>query len=93
MREREVESAFVRAGERRGCWILKFAILGRRGFPDRLCLAPGGRVAFCELKRPSGEKGPLQDWVHRKLRELGFNVAVIDHPSDVEHFYVAWLGR
>lgn len=48
-----------------------------RGWPDRLCLLPGGRLVWVELKRPvGGQFEPLQLRIHAKLRALGFRVAV-----------------
>lgn len=92
MRESVVESTFCRDAEDWGVWAVKLAVLGISGFPDRLCMAPGGRVAFVELKRPKGAPRALQGWIHRRLRALGFLVAVIDRPEDVAPFFAAWLG-
>jgi hypothetical protein len=91
VRESVVERALVRAGEARGVLVLKLRILGRSGFPDRICLAPAGRVAFVELKRPGEEPRPLQRRVHRLLRRRAFLVAVIDKPEDCEPFFAEWL--
>ena len=91
MRERVVESALVRKAEGRGVWAVKLTVLGHAGFPDRLCLAPGGRVVFVELKRPGGAPRALQRWVHRRLRDLGFRVAVIDSPAAAVAFFDEWL--
>lgn len=91
MLESSVETAFVRAAETRGVWAIK--LLGLAGLPDRLCLAPRGRAAFVELKRPGEKPRPLQLWVHRKLRRLGFLVAVIDQSKDAAAFFDDWLGH
>lgn len=48
------------------------------GIPDRLLLAPGGRVAFLEFKTPVGDLSKMQVWWRRKLQELGFFAACID---------------
>ena len=93
MLEQAVERALKREAKRRGVWALKLSVLGHAGFPDRLCLAPGGRVAFVELKRPGAVPRALQRWVHRRLRDLGFRVAVIDCPEEVGAFLREWLDR
>jgi hypothetical protein len=48
------------------------------GLPDRLCLLPGARVIFAEIKTTGEDPSKLQLIVHRKLRKLGFTVLVID---------------
>lgn len=59
----------------------KFEVKGRRGYPDRIGLLPGGRVLFCEAKAPG--KKPRADQLSRirKLRRLGFSVAIVDTPD------------
>jgi hypothetical protein len=48
------------------------------GLPDRMCLLPGGRIIFVELKTTGKLPTRIQIIVHRKLRDLGFVVLVID---------------
>ena len=90
--EGPVERAIVRAAERRGGWAPK-AGQGIGGFPDRTLFMPGGRLALVEAKTPGEKPGPLQGWVHDRLRRLGFRVVVIDRVEDVEPFFVEWLGE
>ena len=78
IRERDVEQALVRAVRRSGGLCLKFVSPGWDGAPDRLCLWPGGRAAFVELKAPGKKPRPLQERRLRLLREMGFKVAVVD---------------
>lgn len=92
MAERSVEAEFVRQGGARGVWVLKFVSPGVAGVPDRVCLAPGGKVAFVELKRRGAVPRALQRWVHRRLRHLGFRVAVVDTHEGCEQFFREWLG-
>jgi hypothetical protein len=49
-----------------------------RGLPDRLCLLPGGRVLFVEVKTTGEKPRPIQVLMHMTLRRLGFQVEVID---------------
>ena len=90
--ERAVERAFTEEAKRRGAWALKLAVLGVAGFPDRCVLAPGGRIAFLELKRPGERPRALQEWIHDRLRAFGFRVDVIDRTAAVAPFFDGWLA-
>ena len=82
--EREVERALIRAVKRAGGKCLKFVSSGCAGVPDRICLLPGGRVFFAEVKRPGGKPRPLQEKRHSELRKLGFEVYVIDGKEECD---------
>ena len=60
----------------------KFVVPGMSGVPDRIALLRGGRVLFVELKRPGAKPRKLQEWVHRKMRALGFRVCVFDNADE-----------
>jgi hypothetical protein len=55
------------------------------GYPDRLCILPGPRYFFVEVKSESKEPEPLQLIVHDELRELGCHVYVVHTKSEVDH--------
>ena len=82
--ERDVERALIRAVRRAGGVCLKFTSPGWAGAPDRLCLLPGGRIFFAEVKRPGGKPRPLQLKRHEELRRLGFMVRVIDSKEECD---------
>ncbi len=48
------------------------------GLPDRLCLFPGGKLVFVELKTTKKKPRKIQLHVHTLLRNLGFRVETID---------------
>lgn len=56
------------------------------GLPDRLCLFPGGKIAFVELKTTDEKPRRIQVFMHNKLRALGFRVEVIDTVQGVNEF-------
>lgn len=56
------------------------------GLPDRLCLFPGGKLAFIELKTTGEKPKRIQIFMHKKLRALGFRVEVIDTVEGVINF-------
>lgn len=72
MRESAVEARLRKGVERAGGRCLKFVSPGHTGVPDRIILMPGGRVYFAELKAPGEKERPRQEYVQRKLAELGF---------------------
>ena len=79
VRERDVERALIRQVRKAGGLCLKFVSPGWDGAPDRVCLWPGGRITFVELKAPGKKPRPLQIRRIEQLRELGFEVTVVDN--------------
>lgn len=72
--EKEIEQKLRKMIEHHGGLCLKWVCPGWLGVPDRICLLPGGRVVFVELKRPDGKGkvGAMQKWWARRLNSLGF---------------------
>ena len=56
------------------------------GLPDRMCLFPGSKIAFVELKTTGEKPKKIQLYMHDKLRKLGFRVFVIDNVQEVKNF-------
>lgn len=83
MLESFIERKLVNAVRKLGGQCPKFVSPGTVGVPDRIILLPGGVIAFAEIKAPGEQPCPLQEHRHRQLRELGFTVLVIDHPSQI----------
>lgn len=69
MRESEIEARVVRHAKRRGCLCYKWSSPSQRGVPDRIIIAPSGRVLFLELKRPGEQPSPLQFHEIQKLKK------------------------
>jgi hypothetical protein len=92
VKEHTIEATFIREGERRDVVVVKFAVDGRAGFPDRICLTRDNRVAFAEIKKPGEEPDPRQRYVIAALRARGFRVAVIDQHRQCRQFFEEWLG-
>ena len=84
MREKNIETALVRATRNRGGICPKFTSPGMDGMPDRLVLLPHGRFCFVEVKAPGEKPRPLQVHRHKQLRRLGFKVYVLDGFEQIE---------
>ena len=76
--ENDIELRLVHGIEQLGGLCIK---VGQDGWPDRLCVLPGGRVCWVELKRPDGSASGPQRWRAVQLRRLGQRV---ERPSSAE---------
>lgn len=83
MRERTLELKLVKETRKRGGVALKFVSPSFAGMPDRLVLLPHQVMGFVEVKAPGKKPRPLQVKRHEKLRELGFQVFVLDSLEDI----------
>ena len=64
----EVEKTII------GAACMKWVCPGYSGVPDRMILLPGGKIVFVELKAPGKHERARQEYVHTRLRKLGFTV-------------------
>ena len=62
-------------------------VLHREGFPDLSVYMPGPRTVFIEVKIPGEKPLPKQLEIHTQLRDLGFEVLVVQSVQEV----VDWL--
>lgn len=92
MRESKIEMHLREQIEAIGGLCYKFVSPGRRNVPDRIVLwsdDPGyspPRTVFIELKAPGKKPTPGQLREHERLRELGFQVEVLDSIEAVDNF-------
>ena len=85
MRESKTEKYLRESVEARGALCYKLAIIGKRNFPDRTILAPGGVIFFIELKVPNKDATRTQSWFHRLLKRLGFRIYICKTKEDVDN--------
>jgi hypothetical protein len=78
MRESKIEKEFKKEAEKNGWWCLKMRVVNHAGFPDRVLLRHPGVVRFVEVKAPGKTLRPLQKFVFKKLKNLGFDCYVLD---------------
>ena len=79
MLEKQIESKVCEYARSKGVLAYKFTSPARAAVPDRLFIAPDGRVWFCEFKRAGAKPTAAQDREHTRLRQQNVNVFVIDN--------------
>lgn len=84
--ERELEAWFTRQCKKLGLMTLKIQQRMGRGYPDRLLMLPGDRVAWAELKTLTGKLSPRQTLVHAQLRDAGHSVVVLRTKAEITEF-------
>lgn len=88
--ESSIEKYFKAQCEKRGWLCLKFVSPSRRGVPDRLVIRSCARMAFVELKRPSGRLSILQMAMIRRLKAFGVEVHVIWSKEEAQALIRRW---
>ena len=86
MLEKELEKKFVNILRKRGCIVYKFVSPGNAGVPDRLVIAPDGKVHFAELKRKGKLLRPLQVMQARRLAKNNVKVHLVDSMEAIQAF-------
>lgn len=76
--EKVIERKLVDLVKRSGGMCIKLLSTHLTGLPDRMCLLPGSKITFVELKSTGEKPRPSQVYIHKKLRALGFNIEVVD---------------
>lgn len=84
--EKAIERKLVELVKANGGMCIKLLCDQLTGLPDRLCLFPGHKMAFVELKTTGKKPRRIQIFVHNKLKALGFRVEIIDTIIGVKQF-------
>lgn len=84
--EKVVERKLVELVKINGGMCIKLLCDQLIGLPDRMCLFPGHKIVFVELKTTGRKPKRIQMYMHNKLRALGFRVEVIDTVESVVNF-------
>lgn len=82
MLEKQIEQRVCDYAKGKGWLVYKFTSPNRAAVPDRLFIAPGGRVIFIEFKREGQKPTAPQAREHERLRAQGVQVYVIDNVVD-----------
>ena len=84
--EKLVERKLVELVKLNGGMCIKLLSNHMLGLPDRMCLFPGAKIVFVELKTTGEKPKKIQVYMHDKIRKLGFAVFVIDSVQQVQGF-------
>ena len=86
--ESYIEKHVVKAAEAAGFMQRKISYVNRRGAPDRFFFGPGGRLILVEFKKGGEKPEPHQEREIARLRNLGFEVHVIDNVADGRALFI-----
>lgn len=89
MLELRIEQYLVARAAQRGGIALKHGV---QGWPDRIVILPGGRIGWCELKRPGEQLRALQVARAQDLASRGVLCGMCDSLSSVDAFIEALLS-
>ena len=81
--EKYLESKLRKDIEAIGGYCFKFVPQFISGIPDRICLLPGGIMFFAEVKTTKQTPRKLQQMWHKRFRNLGFRVEIIDTSEQI----------
>lgn len=84
--EKVIERKLVELVKLNGGMCIKLLCDQLIGLPDRMCLFPGHKIVFVELKTTGRKPKRIQAYMHNKLRALGFRVEVIDTVESAINF-------
>lgn len=79
MLEKDIENCICEYAKKRHVLPYKFTSPNRAAVPDRMFIAPGGRIWFCEFKQSGKKPTPQQEREHIRLRKQGAIVFVVDN--------------
>lgn len=91
--EKVIERKLVELVKINGGMCIKLLCDQLIGLPDRMCLFPGHKIVFVELKTTGRKPKRIQMYMHNKLRALGFRVEVIDTVESVINFVETILNN
>lgn len=86
MLEKDLEKQLVKHVEKAGglCW--KFTSPGTVGVPDRVCILPGGKVVFVEMKQQFGRLANIQKYRLEQLQARGCDARVVKGEKQLKEF-------
>jgi hypothetical protein len=90
--EKDIEGKVCEYARSKGVLAYKFTSPARAAVPDRLFIAPDGRVWFCEFKAEGKKPTPAQEREHTRLRQQKVIVLVIDNVIEGKNMIDLMVG-
>ena len=84
--EKDIERYLTKGIEKLGGKCYKWVSTNANGVPDRIVLLPKGIIIFVELKDYKGKVSELQKVQHRIIKNLGFQVYILNSKERVNEF-------
>lgn len=81
--EKLIEQKLVAEVKKRGGICPKWVSTGFVGVPDRLVFLPDGKFAMVEVKSTGKKPRPIQIARHKCLKDLGFQVYILDEIEQI----------
>lgn len=91
--EKVIERTLVENIKKLNGMCIKLLCYNIIGLPDRLCLLPGGQIFFVELKTTGKKPRKIQNYLHDKIRALGFKVYIIDTVVGAHELCAEYVNR
>ena len=95
MLEKQIEAKVCDYAKTKNVLAYKFTSPARAAVPDRMFVAPDGRVWFCEFKRAGQKPTAAQEREHLRLRDHKVNVFVIVNVDEgktmIDLMLVEWM--
>ncbi len=86
MREANIERYLVQCAAQIGGELRKVRWIGRHAAPDRVLMLDGATI-WIELKAPGETPKRHQAREHKRMRDMGQRVEVIDSPAQVDALF------
>jgi len=89
--EKDIEAQVVKHARSCGIKARKMNGLGYKAWPDHVFFGPGQTTLFIEFKKPGEQPSKLQLKLHQELREMEYDVLVVDNvkkgKEEIDRFF------
>ena len=90
--EKAIERYLAACVKELGGICLKYANAGMVGYPDRICLLPGGVTVWVELKSKGEKPKVLQGIRFKQMASIGHPVHVCDSKESIDRVLTKYEG-
>ncbi|MGM9688182.1 MAG: VRR-NUC domain-containing protein [Alloprevotella sp.] len=91
--EKVLERYLATRVKAQGGLCLKYSNAGMVGYPDRVCLMPGGRTVWVELKSKGKKPTTLQGIRFGQMRRIGHRVYVCDSKAGIDEVLTTYKNE